>query len=284
MPTTDATFDRLTAFLSTDPIGAAGNRALKARAIQTELPQERSVPFLRSLLFLILLALYLIASRLMGILRRKHRVHESYDHVFTVTSAAGYRSWPQPSVARELTSRGHDICILSTSSAGKRRHDWEAIAPVYPHRSLHAHIPIRRTIGHMGDALRTTTRLFSILQHPRTDLRSFAMCGNTVFLDYIKYALVQDLLCDAPVIHAMKPDPYPVASTALERIIVYQYGMIHVDGHYVWSGTTATPAYPFTMAIPYFSPVQYAVWDDISAWEYQKIADNESQITVTGSP
>jgi hypothetical protein len=277
-------FLRLSDLLSTEPMAAAAYRALKARNNRTELPEERSVPFLRSVAFPLLLAVYLTVARLVGLLTRAPPPGGSFDHVFTVTSAAGYRSWPQLSVARRLARRGHDVCIISTPSADSRRQEWEGIAPVYPHRSLHQHLPVRRTIAHLADAFRITSRLFSTLQIPRSELRTFSMCANLVYLELIKHASVQDLMRGTPVIHTMKPDPYLLTSSPPEHIIVYQHGMIHVNGAYEWPGIPSSPTYPFTMAIPYFAPVRYAVWDALSAREYQKVVHEQAQIAVTGSP
>lgn len=279
-----AKFLRLTELLSTEPVAAAAYRALKAWNNGTKLPEERSVPLLRSVAFPLLLAVYLMASRLVGLLTRAPPPGGSFDDVFTVTSAAEYRSWPQLSVARRLVRRGHDVCIISTPSADSRRQEWEDIAPVYPHRSLHQHLPVRRTLAHLADALRITSRLFSTLQIPRSKLRSFTMCANLVYLELIKHASVQDLMRGTPVIHTMKPDPYLLTSSPPENIIVYQHGIYHVDGACEWPGIPNSPTYPFTMAIPYFAPVRYAVWDELSAREYQDVVHEEAQIAVTGSP
>ncbi len=260
----------------------AGYRGIYTRRNDQTIPEEDTVPLLRSVLFPLAIFAYVVMKRIYGIVSTDTQEHQAYDHVFSITSTDEYRVYPLLRIAERLQKEGDDVLLLCTPGGEPRIEEWSEIATVQRHKELHGSISVLTLVLTVLTSLREARRLLSIINISE-DIYDLIFAYNLILLEHIKYHSIQPVTDGEPAIHTMKPMPYFTESTNHTNIYVYQHG-VQLKQNQTWPGLDEAPDYDLKSAIPFYIPLTYFIWGESWKKTFEQVAHPEASIIVTGNP
>jgi hypothetical protein len=266
------------------PILFAGYRGLYTLANEKEIPEENTVPLLRSILFVLAILPYLIIKRSMQLVLNQTHISTDYDHIFEITSTSEYRTYTLSKVAEEIGSTGDSVLILRTPSTDNRFEDIDNVDKTITHSELHGYIQFRTIFSLPLQAIMNTRKLRKSIDSTEIPPSNFIFPFNLLLLEQIKYESMRTVSKGDPKIHTLDAMPYLLRSTQTNNIFVYQHGIQWNITGYNWPGVQENTGFNLTGTIPYYIPLTYFVWGEPFANIFEKQAHPRSKILVTGSP
>ncbi|MDS0239883.1 MULTISPECIES: hypothetical protein [unclassified Haloferax] len=268
-----------------NPFLFAGYRGLFANENDETVPEENTLPFLRTVLFLPAIFGYLIYQKVMVSLTSDATSPSQYDHIISITSTSEYRSYTLVEVAKELKAKGEDVLFLCSPSGEGRIDEWREITETVRHKQLHGTISLRTLVNIPLKSFRDTYRLRTALSTEDIDRRTFVFVFNLIILEYVKYHSIEPVTFGEPKIHTLKPMPYFLESTSRESIYVYQHGTQVAYPEQAWPGIEdGQRDIDLKASVPYYVPLAYFVWGDAWKENFKRLAHPDSTVVVTGSP
>jgi len=237
--------------------------------------EASEVPFLTSPLFPVILLGYLFIARLQHIIWRLIGLRKdsvtAADHLFSMTSSHGYRTYLSLDLASELHNRGCDVALLCSPGVADHRKEWEETgARTVTHRELHGRIPFHVSLRSVLRAVGVTITLIRGADVV-SGFGQYTRYYNYVFLEHVKRDSVRPLINDETSVHAFSPMPYLITAASPSRVYVYQHGIQWPDGKLM-------------MAAPFFVPLTYFVWADSWREHFRDYVHSKSRIVTAGSP
>ncbi|MFC7129456.1 hypothetical protein [Haloferax chudinovii] len=268
-----------------NPFLFAGYRGLFANENDEVVPEENTLPFLRTVLFLPAIFGYLIYQRVTTSLTSDTFSPSQYGHIISITSTSEYRSYTLVEVAKELEAKGEDVLFLCSPSGEGRIDEWRGIAETVSHKQLHGTISLRTLFNIPIKSFRDTYYLWTELSTENIDRRTFVFVFNLIILEYVKYHSIEPVTLGEPKIHTLKPMPYFLESTSKENVYVYQHGTQVAYPEQTWPGIEdGQRDIDLKASVPYYVPLTYFVWGDAWKENFKRLAHPDSTVVVTGSP
>lgn len=269
------------AYLRAHPLANAGYRVFRILSKNGNLSERGEIPFITSYFFPVALVGYLLSRRLLTLLSRtasggRFDTVDSVDHLFSMTSDHGYRTHAFVEVAMELADRDESVLFLCSPEAEKLMDDWrDRGIPTVTHRETHGHVRIHRLPRYVVESLRMALDLHRLSRGHLADSRLptrriVSIAFNYLLLEHVKADSIQTVVDGDSTIHTYSPMPYLLVSARLDRIFVYQHGV-------VWSRDEL-------MEVPSYVPLTYFIWSDVWRGPYERCAHPESDILAIGSP
>lgn len=269
-------FPELADLFRRHPLAYAGYRISHLRHHGRQISESGEIPFVTSPLFPVVIAGYLLVSRLRYLGRAALGRTASFDvgrsgHVFSMTSTRGYRTHTFLAVADALRERGESVVLLCSPAAADERDEWAAEGyRTITHRELHGRVGVLATF-------RGLVRAFVLVRSLRgtgdtePGLRNALLYYNFVLLEFVKRESVRPLTAEDPSVHTFSPMPYLVDATEHERVFVYQHGIQPPLGDKI-------------MAAPFFAPLTYLLWGDPWHANFRSYVHSGADLRTVGSP
>ncbi len=287
MPFSQSQFEDISDLFYSNPYYFAAYRALYKRRNNTNFAEEKTVPFLRSVLFAPLLICYLIYTKVFARGKSVRDVENiEWDHIVSISSTSQYRSYTLAEVARSLSEEGEDVIILCTPSAENKSSEWEENNSVINHTDLHKTLSLRQILLSPFESFLNIKSLHSYLdKDSNITLRDWIYAYNLLLLERIKGNSINKLTSSNPSIHTHRPMPYLISSTDRGKVFVYQYGTQPISSGNCWPGLEPNEdRLDFKTSIPFYQPLTYFVWGETWVDHFQRVAHEDSNIISVGSP
>mgnify|MGYP000728307232 CR=1 FL=1 len=269
-------FRELTDLFQRHPLAYAGYRISHLQFHDRDISESGEIPFVTSPLFPVVIAGYLVLSRLLYLGRVVTGDADSFelgssDHVFSMTSTRGYRTHTFLDVAQSARERGESVVLLCSPAAASEREDWEADGyRTVTHRELHGRVGVLAVFRGLVTTLALTRKLRAT-DDVEPGLGNALLYYNFVLLELVKRESVRPLTERDPSIHTFSPMPYLIDATESERVFVYQHGIQPPLGDKI-------------MAAPFFAPLTYLLWGDPWQSNFRAYVHSGADLRTVGSP
>jgi hypothetical protein len=188
-----------------------------------------------------------------------------------MTSTHKYRTHTFEEVGRRLLDENKDVMFLCSPSATSQIDDWhEQGFQTESFKDLLRFVSVFDLFVHIFRSVVTTYELRRITSGDFQNL-SLMYSFNTIFLEYVKYLSLEQLVSDDPVVHTYSLMPYQVRITVSDRLYVYQHGVQRSPAENAWAAISFFPATLF-------------VWGEAWVENFEPLLHPETQLRVTGSP
>lgn len=270
--------ERVKSYLNKNPTAYAGLRALdvSAQGREQTVAEGDEVPFIFSVVFVPLIIGYTILKRMVYHLKRGLKLEESDsasrpNHVFVMTSTHEYRTHTFEEIGKRLLEENKDVMFLCSPSATSRMDDWrEQGFRTESFKELLRFVTVFDLFVHIIRSLVATYELRRITSGEFQDA-SLTYAFNSIFLEYVKFSSLEQLVRGDPAVHTYSLMPYQMRATVSDRLYVYQHGVQRSPDENAWA------------AISFF-PATLLVWGEAWVENFQPLLHPETRLRVTGSP
>lgn len=269
-------FRELADLFQRHPLAYAGYRISHLKRHDRDISESGEIPFVSSPLFPVVITGYLILTRLRHIGLAALGRTTSFDlgrsdHIFSMTSARGYRTHSFIAVAEALRERDESVVLLCSPAAAEDRDEWEADGFwTVTHRELHGRVGVLATLHGLVRAL-ALVRALRGTGKAEPGFRNAVLYYNFVLLEFVKRESVRPLTGADPSVHTFSPMPYLVDATDDERVFVYQHGIQPPLGDKI-------------MSAPFFAPLTYLLWGDPWHANFRSYVHSDATLHTVGSP
>lgn len=272
--------------INKNPFMHAGYRGIVRRYNNTlPIPEQKNVPFLTTVVFPFILLFYMLGMWLIGVIKRKSIICETYDHIISVTSTSNYRTYPMTKVGSELRKEGKNVLFICSPSAEPNLDNLIQIAPTVTYKQLHTQISVKYIYYIFCHSLDTIVELKKIICSDELTIRDFVFAFNLTLLEYLEYYTMVDITGDSTHFHSMKVTSGIISCVPKDQVYVYQHGlMIGGTTNREYPGIKAEETFELSRNVNCYRPLTYFVWGDRFHSLYRKYAHPDSQIVITGSP
>lgn len=270
--------DKLNHFMTNNPAGYAGFRAIKVadKGNEKTAAEVEEVPFIFSILFLLLIfayttwkrANYIVAS-VFDTVGSRNSTNQS--HIFIMTSSSKYRSYGFEQVGKQLLEQDKDVMFVCSPDATDQMAEWRAEGfRTESFNELLRFVSISTLLVHIVRSLFELYKLKAIVSEDEYSY-STTYTFNSIVLEHIKYLSMNGMTDSDPVIHSYSLMPYQVLSTVPERRYVYQHGVQRKGDGKVWLASR-------------FFPANILIWGEAWLGNFEDFLHPDSTIQIVGSP
>jgi hypothetical protein len=270
--------ERIRSYLTENPTAYAGLRALdvSAKGREQTVAEGDEIPFIFSIAFVPLIIGYTVLKRLVyylecGIDIENGKLASSPDHVFIMTSEHEYRTYTFEEVGEQLLDKNRDVMFLCSPSVTNSINNWEKKGiSTTSFKHLLRFVTVYELLSHLVRAIFTTYKLRRVTSGEfKTSSLRYAF--NSIYLEYIKFSSLEQLLGDSSAIHTYSLMPYQVRATSPDHLYVYQHGVQRRPDE-------------DTLAATIFFPANLLIWGEAWVENFERLTHPETRIHVTGSP
>jgi hypothetical protein len=270
--------ERVRPYLNKNPTAYAGLRALdvSTKGRKQTVAEGDEVPFIFSVVFVPLMVAYTVLNWTVYRLKCGLDLAESNpasrpDHVFVMTSTHEYRTHTFEEVGKRLLEKNRDVMFLCSPSAASQMREWhEQGFQTESFKHLLRFVSMYDLFVNIVRSVVATYELRCITSGEFQG-SSLTYAFNSIFIEYVKFSSIGQLMKDDPAVHTYSLMPYQVRATDPKRLYVYQHG------------TQRRPAEGAWAAISFF-PATLLTWGEAWVENFEPLLHPETDIRVTGSP